>query len=217
MKKPRITLESTYKGFWKCRDLEIQMLWTRLTMLGAFMVLTYTGYGVLLMKIGDKMPNWNVFNLLAVGLGCFGMLLSTLWILMAKGSKAWYEQYEAALKYFQKVNKDLFEKDADGDSILSYVDFNNLKIEAEREPIDSSLFTTRAGRFSVSKIPIVMGQVSLIGWGLVVAIHFWCLFAGREYMKLVVDNLGVKIVCVVVMLTLLSISTICRKARSGFL
>ena len=110
-------MESTYKGFWKCRDLEIQMLWTRLTMLGTFMALTYTGYGVLLMKIGDKMPLWNVFHLLAIGMGCFGMLFSTLWILMAKGSKAWYEQYEAALKYFQKVNKDLFEKDADGDSI----------------------------------------------------------------------------------------------------
>ena len=62
-----------------------------------------------------------------------------------------------------------------------------------------------------------MGQVSLVGWGLVVAIHFWCLFAGREYMKLMVDNLGIKIVCVAVMLTLFSISIICRKSRSGFL
>lgn len=217
MKKSRITLESTYKGFWECRDLEIQMLWTRLTMLGAFMVLTYTGYGVLLMKIGDTMPNWNVFNLLAVGMGCFGMLFSTLWILMAKGSKAWFEQYEAALKCFQNVNMELFEKDADGDRILSYIDFDNPKIMDERAPMDFSLFTQRAGRFSVSKIPIVMGQVSLVGWGLVVAIHFWCLFTGQEYMKLMADNLAIKIVCVAVMLTLFSISTICRKARSGFL
>lgn len=212
-----ITLESIYKGFWKCRDLEIQMLWTRLTMLGAFMVLTYTGYGVLLMKLGDKMPNWNVFNLLAVGMGCFGMVFSTLWILMAKGSKAWFEQYEAALKYFQNENKDLFEKNSARDLILSYLDFKNSKIQDERDPVDCSLFTQRAGRFSVSKIPIVMGQVSLVGWGLVVAIHFWCLFAGREYMKLMVDNLAIKIVCVAVMLTLFSISTICRKSRSGFL
>lgn len=217
MKKSRITLESIYKGFWKCRDLEIEMLWTRLTMLGAFMVLTYTGYGVLLMKLGDHMPNWTVFNLLAVGMGCLGMLFSTLWILMAKGSKAWFEQYEAALKYFQKENEDLFEKNSTGDLILSYLDFKNSRIQDERDPVDGSLFTQMAGRFSVSKIPIVMGQVSLVGWGLVVSIHFWCLFAGRPYMKLIVDNLAIKIVCVAMMLTLFSISTICRKSRSGFL
>ena len=205
-----------YKGFWKCRDLEIQMLWTRLTMLGTFMALTYTGYGVLLMKIGDTM-NWNVFNLLAVGMGCFGMLFSTLWILMAKGSKAWFEQYEAVLKYFQKENKDLFETNATGDLILSYLDFKNSKIQTERESVDSSLFTQKAGRFSVSKIPIVMGQVSLIGWGCVVAGHFWCLFAGKEYMKLMVEHLGIKIVCVAVMATCFAIATICHKSRSGFL
>lgn len=206
-----------YKGFWKCRDLEIQMLWTRLTLLGAFMALTYTGYGVLLMKIGDKMPSWNVFNLLAVGMGCFGMLFSTLWILMAKGSKAWFEQYEAALKYFQEENKDLFERSTSGDLILSYVDFDNHKIRDKRGPIDSSLFTQRAGRFSVSKIPIVMGQVSLIGWGCVVVGHFWCLFAGKEYMKLMIDHLGIKMVCVAVMATCFAIATICHKSRSGFL
>ena len=169
------------------------------------------------MKIGDKMSNWNVFNLLAVGMGCFGMLFSTLWILMAKGSKAWYEQYEAALKYFQKENRDLFEKKSAGDLILSYLDFNNPKIQDERAPVDVSLFTQRAGRFSVSKIPIVMGQVSLIGWGCVVAGHFWCLFAGKEYMKLMVDNLSIKIVCVAMMATCFAIATICHKSRSGFL
>ena len=217
MAKKKMTLESIYKGFWKCRDLEIQMLWTRLTLLGAFMALTYTGYGVLLMKIGDKMPSWNVFNLLAVGMGCFGMLFSTLWILMAKGSKAWFEQYEAALKYFQEENKDLFERSTSGDLILSYVDFGNHKIRDKRGPIDSSLFTQTAGRFSVSKIPIVMGQVSLIGWGCVVVGHFWCLFAGKEYMKLMIDHLGIKMVCVAVMATCFAIATICHKSRSGFL
>jgi hypothetical protein len=213
----KIERRSIYEGFWRCRDLEIQMLWTRLTLLGAFMALTYTGYGVFLMKIGDKMPNWNVFNLLAVGIGCFGLLFSTLWILMAKGSKAWFEQYEAVLKYFQKENADLFEKSDDGDLILSYLDFKNPKIQAEREPIDSSLFTQRAGRFSVSKIPIVMGQVSLVGWGCIVVIHFWCLFAGKEYMRLMVDNLGIKIACVAVMATCFAIATVCHKSRSGFL
>lgn len=218
MGESKITLESIYTGFWKCRDLEIQMLWTRLTLLGAFMALTYTGYGVLLMKIIENKPlDWNIFNLLAVGMGCFGMLFSTLWVLMAKGSKAWYEQYEAAIGLFQKGNEDVFERSATGDLILSYLDFKDSKIQNEREPIDSSLFTQKAGRFSVSKIPIVMGQVSLIGWGCVVFGHFWCLFAGKEYMRLMVDNLGIKITCVAVMATCFAIATICHKSRSGSL
>ncbi|MBR4188456.1 MAG: hypothetical protein IKQ55_00660 [Kiritimatiellae bacterium] len=212
-----IALVSIYKGFWKCRDLEIKMLWTRLTMLGTFMALTYTGYGVFLMKIGDKMPDWNVFHLLAVGMGCFGMLFSALWIMMAKGSKAWFEQYEAALKYFQKAHRDIFEQKEGEEVVLSYLNFDNHKVAAEREPVDSSLFTVKAGRFSVSKIPIVMGQISLGGWGLVVAGHFWCLVAGEKYMRAVVGHLGVQIAVVAVLGTLFTISTMCRKARSGFL
>lgn len=211
------TKMAIYKGFWKCRDLEIQMLWTRLTLLGAFMALTYTGYGVLLMKIGDKMPDWNVFHLLAVGMGCFGMLFSALWIMMAKGSKAWFEQYEAALKYFQKAHRDIFGQKEGEEVVLSYLNFDNPKVASEREPVDSSLFTAKAGRFSVSKIPIVMGQMSLGGWGLVVAGHFWCLVAGEKYMRTVVGHLGVKIAVVAVLGTLFAISTVCRKARSGFL
>ena len=42
--------KAIYDGLWNRRDLEIQMLWTRLTLLGAFMALTYTGYGVLIIK-----------------------------------------------------------------------------------------------------------------------------------------------------------------------
>lgn len=213
----KIDLESIYKGFWNCRDLEIQMLWTRLTMLGAFMVVTYTGYGVLLMKLGDKMPDWNVFNLLAVGMGCFGMLISTLWILMAKGSKAWFERYEAAIRYFQKSNGKLFDANEEGEAIRSYLDFGNPKIEAERDPVDSSLFTQRAGRFSVSKIPIVMGQMSLAGWGLVVAGHSWCLIAGKEYMGAVVRHLEIQIAVVAVLGTVFAISVVCNRSRSGSL
>ena len=43
------------------------------------------------------------------------------------------------------------------------------------------------------------------------------MFAGREYMKLMVENLGIKIVCVAVMASCFAIATICHKSRSGFL
>lgn len=208
---------SIYKGFWKCRDLEIQMLWTRLALLGAFMALTYTGYGALLMKVCEKMFNWNVFNLLAMGMGCFGMLFSTLWILTAKGSKAYYEQYEAVLNYFQEVNRDLFEEDANGDLILSYLNFDDSEIRNRCQPVDSSFFTQKAGSFSVSKIPIVMGQMSLIGWGIIVAVHFFCIIMGKQYIKLVVESLAINAGCVLVMFVAFAILTIRHKSRSGFL
>ena len=43
-KKYKIPLDAIYNLLWDCRDLEIKMLWSRLTLLGAFMALTYTGY-----------------------------------------------------------------------------------------------------------------------------------------------------------------------------
>ena len=117
-------LASIYEGLWKCRDLEIQMLWTRLTLLGAIMALTYTGYGVLLMKMLETSAlNWNVSNLLAVMCCVCGMVFSCLWLTTAKGSKRWFEKYEAAIAYFQEANRETFESFKNGDRCASYLDF----------------------------------------------------------------------------------------------
>ncbi len=36
-------------------------------------------------------------NLLAFSIGVIGIIFSCLWIMMGKGSKAWYERYENAI------------------------------------------------------------------------------------------------------------------------
>lgn len=208
--------KAVYEGFWERRSLEIQMLWTRLTMLGAFMALTYTGYGVLIIKTVDGFKHWEAFNLLAIAVGCFGIIFSVFWITMAKGSKGWFERYEAMIKRFHCNFGDAFNAKG-GNSLLPYLDHKYSELKSYLEPIDSSLLTQCAGRFSVSKIPIVMGQVSMLGWGLVIVGHFWCLLVGRPYMRLMIENLSVNIACVWVIGISLAVSVICYKVRSGSL
>ena len=181
----RITMRSVYSCLWQCRDLEIQMLWTRLTLLGAFMGLTYAGYGALIIKGLDGIRSWEVFNLVAIGARAFGFLFSILWTTTAKGSKAWFERYEAMLAYFQKTYREhgLFESVPDEELILSYLDFDKRCIRRHLQPVDSNLLSQHAGAYSVSKIPIVMGQVSMLAWCIIGLAHFGVYIAGRSSVR----------------------------------
>lgn len=203
-----------YKSYWECRNLEIQMLWTRLTMLGTILVLTYTGYGVLAIKVLDGVKHWAVFNLLGVAAGGVGVLSAVLWIAMAKGSKGWFERYEAFIECFEKEHMNAFKPTT---LLLSHRDYGNPKLMTYVHKLDSSLMTQYAGRFSVSKIPIVMGQVSLIGWSLIIAAHTFCLWVGKEYICVLVDRLSVKLICVWIVIVCMALLYICRKTKSGSL
>lgn len=186
----QISISKTYSYLWSCRDLEIQMLWTRLTLLGAFMALTYAGYGALILKGLDGIKNWEVFNLAAMGASAFGLLFAVLWTTTAKGSKAWFERYEAMLAYFQETYKDLgvFEKLADEELILSYLDYDKRCLVKRLRPVDSNLFSQHAGAYSVSKIPIVMGQVSMLAWSVIGFAHFAACVAGRSSVRVFVQG-----------------------------
>lgn len=216
-RRSHVNKESVYNGLWKCRDLEIQMLWTRLTLLGAIMALTYTGYGVLLMKMLEQNPpHWNTFNLLAILMGSCGMAFSCLWIATAKGSKRWYEQYETALGCFQKVNQHSFERFDDGSLFLSYLDFDNPELVAQRQPEDSSLFTSVGGRFSVSKIPIVFGQLSLVGWCVLSFLHLAAIYLGKSTVKRIVDELGLQLGAFMILTGFFAVSIVCGRIKSSF-
>ena len=209
-------LASIYKGLWKCRDLEIQMLWTRLTLLGAIMALTYTGYGVLLMKMLETSTlNWNVSNLLAIMCCVCGMVFSCLWLTTAKGSKRWFEKYEAAIAYFQEANRDTFEPFKNGDRCASYLDFGKPEITSRQQPSDDSLLSSCAGRFSVSKIPIVFGQLSMIGWTLISFIHLAALFLGRAGVKMLTERLGLQFGAFLLLLAFFTISVVCSRIKSS--
>lgn len=215
----RITMKSVYSCLWKCRDLEISMLWTRLTLLGAFMGLTYAGYGALILKGLDGVRNWEVFNLAAIGASAFGFLFSILWTTTAKGSKAWFERYEAMLSYFQETYKDLglFEKVADVELILSYLDYNKRCIRKRLQPVDSNLFSQNAGAYSVSKIPIVMGQVSMAAWCAIGLVHVWACIQGEEVVRNLVHGRVMYLAVLFVVLTVMCSVMICQSVGSSAL
>lgn len=208
-----------YACLWKCRDLEISMLWTRLTLLGAFMGLTYAGYGALILKGLDGVRNWEVFNLAAIGASAFGFLFSILWTTTAKGSKAWFERYEAMLSYFQETYKDLglFEKVADVELILSYLDYNKRCIRKRLQPVDSNLFSQNAGAYSVSKIPIVMGQVSMAAWCAIGLVHVWACIQGEEVVRNLVHGRVMYLAVLFVVLTVMCSVMICQSVGSSAL
>lgn len=215
-----ILLSKVYSCLWKCRDLEISMLWTRLTLLGAFMGLTYAGYGALILKGLDGVRNWEVFNLAAIGASAFGFLFSILWTTTAKGSKAWFERYEAMLAYFQKTYREhgLFESVPDEELILSYLDFDKRCIRRHLQPVDSNLLSQHAGAYSVSKIPIVMGQVSMLAWGVIGLAHFVACVAGRSSVRIFVQGSNPHVLALLMIVAVAVVSTmICWCVESSAL
>ena len=216
----RIKMRSVYSCLWKCRDLEISMLWTRLTLLGAFMGLTYAGYGALILKGLDGVRNWEVFNLVAIGASAFGFLFSILWTTTAKGSKAWFERYEALLAYFQKTYREhgLFESVPDEELILSYLDFDKRCIRRHLQPVDRNLLSQYAGAYSVSKIPIVMGQVSMLAWGVIGLAHFVACVAGRSSVRIFVQGSNPHVLALLMIVAVAVVSTmICWCVESSAL
>jgi len=74
--KSKIRLKDVYESLWKCRDFELLHLWQRSIVLTLFLVM------------------------------CFiGVIFSCLWIMMGKGSKAWYEIYENAITAISKITR----------------------------------------------------------------------------------------------------------------
>lgn len=164
----KITPRDIYETAWKCRDFELSTLWQRSAMLGAFMVAMYAGYGALLLNAFEHgcLQRWIPFNLLAEGMCGFGMVFSALWIMMLKGSKGWCERCEAALSGFRQempdevfVSEDVRENAAFGIFWTSVTKRNLKDFES-----DENLFSTSGGPFSVSRVAIMLGQVSLVGW-----------------------------------------------------
>lgn len=196
-----------YERLWKNRDLEIQLLWNRLTLLGAMMALTYTGYGVLVIKMFEESAmNWNSWNLVSIAACFFGAIFSSLWIATAKGSKRWYEIYEAAIEWFQNEHN----------FVVKYSDLNRPEIADLRAAEDSQLHSQVAGRFSVSRVPIVLGQVSLYGWFTLSFIHLLCLFLGDVVVKRLIDNFAMQIGALLILGCITLIVVVMDQIRSSF-
>lgn len=178
----KLTLKDAYKELWHCRDFELEHFWQRSIFLTAFLMACYTGYGFVLAKILDGDCSCPIVaNLAGVAFSAIGMILSTLWIMMAKGSKAWYERYESAISNFFKIaglseeeRVALMEKGVGNIIAFAYQyarDFRNYSA-----PVSNSLFNTKGGAYSPSKINILLGQLVFLIWVFIACIHFVMLY-----------------------------------------
>lgn len=178
--KELISLSDIYKGLWKCRDFELSHYWQRAIFLTAFLMACYAGYGAFIMscltasslKVGFEMG-----NCIALAMTLVGLFLSLLWLMMAKGSKTWYERYEAAITAFVEKygdDKNVFERDAG-----KYAGFCSVNMETfKAEPISDWLWKPCGGTYSVSRMNIALGHISVLIWTILMGVHLYVVKMG---------------------------------------
>lgn len=181
--------EKCFDYFHDSMNNEISRLWQRSIFLVALLGLVFAGYGNTLLKFFDSAcfcENGafadSTLNFLCVGISFFGVLFSALWIMMMKGSKAWQEKYEHTLFSFIKgyVEKTKKECPNVGLNVFSRYGFAHGYLKAlEKGKFSNCLFRTKSGAYSVSKINIVLGIISLSFWMFTGVVH--SLFVPSEF------------------------------------
>ena len=175
---PKISLRDMYLRFCACRDFEISHVWQRAIFLTAFMIACFAGYGGLLVAVlsPDRHSiSFVMVNGIAFVISSVGIIVSLLWIMMAKGSKMWYEKYEKAIEAFSKEYSDGF----DSKEVSEVGGMELSRVKGYTDPdVSDWLWNTSGGQYSVSRINIFIGQASFVAWGLVCAVHILIAFSG---------------------------------------
>lgn len=166
-----LNMKDVYAELWRGRDFELKYFWQRAVFLSAFLFGCYIAYWELLLKLFEpKNCDFALHNTLAILVTMIGMVVSILWVLMAKGSKAWYEDWENGIYQFIET----FEENGSlkGEH-LKWAGFHfrdQITIPGRKQP-DHNLLTTRGGRFSPSRINIAIGQLSALLFGAAFIFH----------------------------------------------
>lgn len=170
---------------------EIKNLWQRSIFLATFMVLVWTGYGALQLKALDKDFSVSAgYCLVSFGLCGVIIILSLLWIAMAKGSKFVQEAHEEHIENFdwnclkgenafietndmKKLFCKLKDYEDNGDTSSDY-----------RKKISVNSFLCCCGalepyRYSPSKINIALGCLSGFVATILGAIHIFLAFNNK--------------------------------------
>ena len=144
-------------------------------LLATFLALLFTSYGFLIRDIKLDSDKWlasseqqkTLAHSVCCGVTFLGAIFSIIWIMMAKGSKAWYEIYEEKI-YDIERNRFKWEEEfcLSGGTPKSF---------------SRSLWTRGAGPFSVSKINILLGQILLITWMTTLIIHSRLLYQSLHH------------------------------------
>ncbi len=161
-KQIRVSHKELRETFYKLRDFEISNLWQRSIFLSALLVLFFPAYGVLVSKILDGTDNTIIYNEICCALALCAIAFSIIWIMMAKGSKAWYEVYEIKICEIEKEEDLEIEKEYTMEGMG----------KKTWEGADTNLITNKAGQYSVSKLNILIGRFLMIIWTIIFAIHY---------------------------------------------
>ena len=174
-----LTLKDIRETFYHCRDFEITNLWQRSIFLYGFILACFTGYGAILISLlttGDQKIAYPYFaNFIECVISLIGIVFSIIWIMMAKGSKAWYEIYEKAIgiiEHSDKANNEFVNIPNDyrmGNYCTQY-----------KHHINDCLFSTKGGKYSPSKLNVFIGQVVLVIWCVCFVAHFAVLFYNTD-------------------------------------
>lgn len=194
-KDGKITLKDAYEELWRCRDFELSHLWQRSVFLGAFLLAMFAGYGsVVLDCLEHGIANRSLANVLCCAMTVIGIMLSFFWIMMAKGSKAWYERYERAIYSFttiagidEAVQDELIVDGAK--SIIGFAYGDQKEFKECSAPVSNWLHDTKGGAYSPSKINIAIGHLSLSIWLMLSIAHI--LIAKSSF---IVNTCGVTVV-----------------------
>ena len=169
-------LERTLNKLYRCRDMEITNLWQRSIFLAVFLTLTLSGYGILASNFFSNNVfielNYKILHGAAVAIGLLGFTLSVIWVLMAKGSKAWYEVYAKAISDFEEEFK--HELGIPQIYLMGKVDFLDKDMEKKDDDgfyCNKKISNIDSGAYSVSKLNILIGWVFLITWSVVIILH----------------------------------------------
>jgi hypothetical protein len=159
--KKSVSHKELRESFYRLRDFEISNLWQRSIFLSALLVLFFSAYGFLVSKLLEEgSTNTILYNEISAVLALFAISFSIIWIMMAKGSKVWYEVYE------RKICK--IEQESDLQIAKEY------QMGADIKPwdLDASIWTNKAGSYSVSKLNIVIGRFLLYIWLSIFVFHW---------------------------------------------
>ena len=164
----KVSPRDIYMRLCACRDFEIKLQWERAVFLTAFLIACYAGYGSFLLSVhqhGYGSLSSLLVKCIPVVITFVGVVLSLLWIFMAKGSKAWYEHYEQAIAAFARTHasKDVPEY------MMAHRLYDMPGIE--RSAMSNCIFSFKGGAYSVSKIVIAIGLCSLAIWSMLFVLH----------------------------------------------
>lgn len=159
-------MDDKYLELWKEAnsrlESELSHLWQRSILLTAMIVVICTVYASLMPKMLD--PNSNVdpivINEVAGFVALIGLVFAIVWIMMGKGSKSWFEVQE---KRISTIENKLFGPDYDG---------YKMGDDCSLKHIDSCIFSTKAGKYSVSRLNVFIGIAMSIFWIALFIVHF---------------------------------------------